>query len=173
MVLVAAAADRSGLLGALASTITRPARSGPTLLAATFVAAVSQQRSSTSTRPPSCSRRSPFILACTRVARLRRSLNELGDDVIAELPETDTAFGDPARGLESRELRSYLHQAMDRLDENYRLLISLRYQSELSYEEIATMLNLPLGTVKTGLFRAKEQLRRALETYEEPVWTIP
>ena len=112
-------------------------------------------------------------LCYNRLPSLRRSLNELGDDVIAELPETDTAFEDTARGLESRELRSYLHQAMDRLDENYRLLISLRYQSELSYEEIATMLNLPLGTVKTGLFRAKEQLRRALETYQEPVWTIP
>jgi RNA polymerase sigma factor (sigma-70 family) len=104
---------------------------------------------------------------------LRRSLNELGDDVIAELPGTETAFDNPAHGLESRELRSYLHRAIDQLDENYRLLISLRYQNELSYEEIATTLNLPLGTVKTGLFRAKEQLRRALEMYQEPSWTIP
>ncbi len=112
-------------------------------------------------------------LCYNRLPSLRRSLNELGDDVIAEIPETDAAFDNPAHRLESRELRSYLHQAIDRLDENYRLLISLRYQSELSYEEIATMLNLPLGTVKTGLFRAKEQLRRALETYQEPLWTIP
>jgi RNA polymerase sigma-70 factor, ECF subfamily len=112
-------------------------------------------------------------LCYNRLPNLRRSLNELGDDVIAEIPETDAAFGNPAHGLESRELRSHLHQAIDRLDENYRLLISLRYQNELSYEEIATMLNLPLGTVKTGLFRAKEQLRRALETYQEPLWTSP
>jgi len=112
-------------------------------------------------------------LCYNRLPNLRRSLNELGDDVIAELPETEIAFDNPAHGLESRELRSYLHQAIDRLDENYRLLISLRYQNELSYEEIATMLNLPLGTVKTGLFRAKEQLRRALETYQEPLWTTP
>jgi RNA polymerase sigma-70 factor (ECF subfamily) len=112
-------------------------------------------------------------LCYNRLPNLRRSLNELGDDVIAEIPETDAAFDNPAHGLESRELRSHLHQAIDRLDENYRLLISLRYQNELSYEEIATMLNLPLGTVKTGLFRAKEQLRRALETYQEPLWTSP
>ena len=112
-------------------------------------------------------------LCYNRLPNLRRSLTELGDDVIAELPETDIAFGDHVHGTESRELRSYLHQAIDHLDENYRLLISLRYQNELSYEEIATMLNLPLGTVKTGLFRAKEQLRRALETYQEPLWTIP
>ena len=112
-------------------------------------------------------------LCYNRLPNLRRSLNELGDDVIADIADTDITFDNPAHGLESRELRSYLHQAIDRLDENYRLLISLRYQNELSYEEIATMLNLPLGTVKTGLFRAREQLRRTLETYQEPVWTTP
>lgn len=110
-------------------------------------------------------------LCYNRLPNLRRSLNELGDDVIADIPEKEIAFDNPAHGFESRELRSYLHKAIDHLDENYRLLISLRYQNELSYEEIANMLNLPLGTVKTGLFRAKEQLRHALESYQEPLWT--
>lgn len=112
-------------------------------------------------------------LCYNRLPNLRRSLNELGDDVIAEFSETEINFDNPAHGVESRELRAYLHQAIDQLDEKYRLLISLRYQNELSYEEIANMLNLPLGTVKTGLFRAKEQLRRALENYQETLWTIP
>jgi len=112
-------------------------------------------------------------LCYNRLPNLRRALNELGDDTILEIPVSDLAFDNPAHGHESRELRSFLHQAIDQLDENYRLLISLRYQSELSYEEIATTLNLPLGTVKTGLFRAKEQLRRTLETYQEPLWTTP
>ena len=112
-------------------------------------------------------------LCYNRLPKLRRSLIELGDDVIAEIPETEINSGNPAQGVESRELRSHLHQAIDHLDENYRLLISLRYQSELSYEEIATTLNLPLGTVKNGLFRARAQLRRAFETYQEPSWTIP
>lgn len=112
-------------------------------------------------------------LCYNRLPGLRRSLNDLGNDVIVELPETDPTFDNPALGLESRELRSYLHKAIDELDEKYRLLISLRYQSEMSYEEIAGMLNLPLGTVKTGLFRAREQLRRALERYQELAWTTP
>ncbi len=112
-------------------------------------------------------------LCYNRLPNLRRSLNDLGDDVIAEIPETEPAFDDPAHGLESRELRSYLHKAIDGLDENYRLLISLRYQNELSYEEISGVLNLPLGTVKTGLFRAKEQLRQALQNYQELSWTTP
>jgi len=110
-------------------------------------------------------------LCYNRLPNLRRSLNDLGDDTIAEISETNNSFDNPAHGLESRELRSYLHKAIDGLDENYRLLISLRYQNELSYEEIASTLNLPLGTVKTGLFRAKEKLRLALETYQESSWT--
>jgi RNA polymerase sigma-70 factor (ECF subfamily) len=110
-------------------------------------------------------------LCYNRLPNLRRSLNELGDDIIAEIPETSVTFDNPAHGFESRELRSYLHKAIEALDESYRLLISLRYQDELSYEEIASALNLPLGTVKTGLFRAKEKLRLALETYQESPWT--
>src|SRR5215208_5868479 len=83
-------------------------------------------------------------LCYNRLPNLRRSLNDLGDDVIAEIPETNPAFDNPAGGTESGELRSYLHKAIAGLDENYRLLVSLRYQSELSYEEIAGTLNLPL-----------------------------
>ncbi|HMB23741.1 MAG TPA: sigma-70 family RNA polymerase sigma factor [Anaerolineales bacterium] len=111
-------------------------------------------------------------LCYNRLPGLRRSLSDLGDDIIPEIPETSIAFDNPARGFESRELRSHLQRAIDTLDENYRLLVSLRYQNEFSYEEIANTLNLPLGTVKTGLFRAKEQLRRALESYQELPWTI-
>ncbi|MBL8103374.1 MAG: sigma-70 family RNA polymerase sigma factor [Anaerolineales bacterium] len=111
-------------------------------------------------------------LCYNRLPNLRRSLNDLGDDVMEEIPESDPAFDNPAQSLESQELREYLHSAMDDLDEQYRLLITMRYQDELSYDEIASTLNLPLGTVKTGLFRAKAQLRLALESYEEPSWTI-
>ena len=110
-------------------------------------------------------------LCYNRLPNLRRSLTEFGDGVISEIPETYIDFDNPAHGVESRDLRLHLHTAIDKLDENYRLLISLRYQNELSYEEIASTLNLPLGTVKTGLFRAKEKLRLALETYQESSWT--
>ncbi|MCB0518486.1 MAG: sigma-70 family RNA polymerase sigma factor [Lewinellaceae bacterium] len=44
------------------------------------------------------------------------------------------------------------------LSHKYRLMIELRYYEELSYEEIATELDIPLGTVKAQLFRAKEML---------------
>src|SRR6266540_7407423 len=59
-------------------------------------------------------------LCYNRLPNLRRSLNDLGDDVMVDIPETDPTFDNPARGLESRELRSYLHHAIENLDENYR-----------------------------------------------------
>lgn len=104
-------------------------------------------------------------LCYNRLPNLRRSLNDLGDDMMEEIPEPDPET--PATEFESNETRRYLQQAMQDLDENYRLLISLRYQNELSYEEIASTLNLPLGTVKTGIFRAKAQLRSALANLED------
>ena len=107
-------------------------------------------------------------LSYNRLPNLRRSLNDLGDDVMEEIPD----FANPAREFESTESRRHLYQAVEHLDENYRLLIALRYQHELSYEEIASTLNLPLGTVKTGIFRAKEQLRKSLAHLEEPCMNI-
>ena len=104
-------------------------------------------------------------LCYNRLPNLRRSLNDLGDDVMENIPEAN--FNAPAKEFESNETRRHLHQAIEHLDENYRLLIILRYQNELSYDEIASTLNLPLGTVKTGIFRAKEQLRKSLAHLED------
>jgi len=104
-------------------------------------------------------------LCYNRLPNLRRSLNDLGDDVMEDIPETN--LHTPAQEFESNETRQHLHQAIDSLDANYKLLITLRYQNELSYDEIASTLNLPLGTVKTGIFRAKEQLRKSLAQLED------
>lgn len=110
-------------------------------------------------------------LCYNRLPDLRRSLSDLGDDVMGDIPETN--LENPSQKFESKEIKFHLYKAIDDLDANYKLLITLRYQNELSYEEIASTLNLPLGTVKTGLFRAKEKLRLALANYqmEEP-WTV-
>ena len=104
-------------------------------------------------------------LCYNRLPNLRRSLNDLGDNVMEEIPEMN--FVTPAQEFESNETRQHLYKAIDALDANYKLLITLRYQNELSYEEIAASLNLPLGTVKTGIFRAKAQLRNALAHLED------
>jgi RNA polymerase sigma-70 factor (ECF subfamily) len=110
-------------------------------------------------------------LCYNRLPGLRRELSALGEAILAELPDDGSGDQatppDPADELESRERRAFLHRQIDALPESYRLLVTLRYQQELSYEEIASVVSLPLGTVKTGLFRAKIRLRDALRAYEE------
>jgi RNA polymerase sigma-70 factor, ECF subfamily len=106
-------------------------------------------------------------LCINHFPRLRRELDHLATEDLTDLPEVYKSDADPVASLEHRELRALLHQEIDRLPDSQRLLISLRYQNEMSYEEIASLVGLPIGTVKTGLFRAKERLRQSLAIYEE------
>jgi len=69
---------------------------------------------------------------------------------------TDRQYGD-------FELRDRLEKAIARLPPQYRLVIAAHYLEGLQYEDLAEALQMPLGTVKTQLFRAKQQLRRLLE----------
>jgi RNA polymerase sigma-70 factor (ECF subfamily) len=65
--------------------------------------------------------------------------------------------------LEARELGAAIEQAIGRLRPEYRACILLRHVEGRSYEEIAATLDLPLGTVKTYIHRARHELRKALE----------
>ena len=64
--------------------------------------------------------------------------------------------------LEARELGSAIERAIAALRPEYRSCIMLRHVEGRSYEEIAATLDLPLGTVKTYIHRARHQLREAL-----------
>jgi RNA polymerase sigma-70 factor, ECF subfamily len=108
-------------------------------------------------------------LCLNRFPRLRRELHDLTQDEMVDIPEPASSASDPLAGIEVQEQHAFLHREIKRLPEQYRLLVSLRYQNELSYDEIAGMLNLPVGTVKTGLFRAKARLSEALSVYQEKV----
>lgn len=62
-----------------------------------------------------------------------------------------------------------MREVVDRLKPHYRDLVEMRYFRELSYEEIAVELNLPLGTVKAQLFRAREFLYEILKNSAEKI----
>ena len=100
-----------------------------------------------------------------RLPRLRRDMAAIGDDHTEDIADEEAV--EPGQDVEFRQRRSYLHQQIDSLPESYKILVTLRYHQEMSYEEIASVLSLPMGTVKTGLFRAKAQLRKALVRFEE------
>ncbi|HXW08824.1 MAG TPA: sigma-70 family RNA polymerase sigma factor [Vicinamibacterales bacterium] len=69
----------------------------------------------------------------------------------------DVAFAD-------LELRDRLDKAMAQLPQRYRMLIAAHYLQGVQYEALAEALDIPLGTVKTHLYRAKRQLRELLRT---------
>ena len=69
--------------------------------------------------------------------------------------------------MEAKELGSAIERAIQQLRPEYRACIMLRHVEGRSYEEIAATLDLPLGTVKTYIHRARHQLRDALEGLRE------
>ncbi len=75
----------------------------------------------------------------------------------------------PYRALKNKQLSAAIDKAVGRLPSDYRELIQLRHFAELSYEEIASMKKLPLGTVKNKLFRARNLLKDALGEFVEPL----
>ena len=64
----------------------------------------------------------------------------------------------PDQKMEKKQRIAILRQIVDQLKPKYRDLVKLRYFKELSYEEIAKTLDLPIGTVKAQLHRSREQL---------------
>jgi RNA polymerase sigma-70 factor, ECF subfamily len=65
--------------------------------------------------------------------------------------------------IEARELGTAIERAIATLRPEYRSCIMLRHVEGRSYEEIAAILDLPLGTVKTYIHRARHELREALQ----------
>jgi RNA polymerase sigma-70 factor (ECF subfamily) len=90
--------------------------------------------------------------------------NEDGDSM--EIAVTDDQ-PDPIEALERKERLNLMRDVVTRLKPRYRTLIELRYFEEYSYEEIAEELDLPLGTVKAQLFRARDFLFQILKNTRE------
>jgi RNA polymerase sigma-70 factor (ECF subfamily) len=70
---------------------------------------------------------------------------------------------DPDQKMIRAEEREALIEAINELPEKYRLVITLCYFEEMSYEEIAEVVEMPLSTVKVRIFRAKKRLLKLLE----------
>jgi RNA polymerase sigma-70 factor (ECF subfamily) len=88
----------------------------------------------------------------------RRASREVALD--PELPSHQPRSID--RAASDLELRDRLEKAMTMLPPNYRLLIAGHYLQDVKYEDLAEALDIPVGTVKTHLHRAKRQLRELL-----------
>jgi RNA polymerase sigma-70 factor, ECF subfamily len=90
--------------------------------------------------------------------RLNRRKHYTGE----EMPDRADAAPGPEAQVIALDEASRLRAAIEALPEKYRTVVTLFHLQGKQYEEIAAVLGLPMGTVKTHLFRAKEQLRRLL-----------
>jgi len=73
---------------------------------------------------------------------------------------------DPSARTLAGEQMAMLNEAVAELPEHYRSILLLRHQEDLSYEEIARVLDLPIGTVKIRIHRARQQIKRRLDRDE-------
>ena len=89
--------------------------------------------------------------------------NEDGQEVTLEVRSDGPG---PDDFLMKKQRKDTMKEVVDKLKPRYRKLVELRYYQELSYEEIAIELNLPLGTVKAQLFRAREFLYQIMKNTE-------
>jgi RNA polymerase sigma-70 factor, ECF subfamily len=99
------------------------------------------------------------------VSALRKRRDEVRDPSV--LPEGEAPVGsDIERAVAGRAAVDDLWLALDRLDEVSRTIVVLREVERLSYEEISEVLNLPLPTIKTRLFRARRVLSDHLREWK-------
>lgn len=81
-------------------------------------------------------------------------------EIKRDFPDIETT---PENRMISDEKTSKIENAINRLPEKYRIAIELRHKDDKSYEEIADILKIPLGTVKARIFRAREMLKKELK----------
>jgi RNA polymerase sigma-70 factor, ECF subfamily len=94
------------------------------------------------------------------VDALRRRGRRAEEPPDGEAP--DEALPSPAERLEREERRTKVRRALAALSEAHRQVVHLAFFEDLSYPEIARVLGIPTGTVKTRMFHAKKLLRRQL-----------
>ena len=112
-------------------------------------------------------KRDPLVLESSR------SLGEDGEET--SRAENELTTGEtPEALLASKEIATAVNAAIEALSEDLRQAITLREIEGLSYEEIAEMMNCPIGTVRSRIFRAREaiatRLRPLLDTREGERW---
>ena len=97
-----------------------------------------------------------------QLVSMDRPRDDGGDDRVWEFPSDGP---DPYADLRNRERGDAIQDAIDDLPWEYRELIVLRHYGELSYEEIARVKEMPLGTVKNKLFRGRQLLKKHLADF--------
>jgi len=109
-----------------------------------------------------------YVKWCYRIAHnlsidlLRKKKPRYADDEEMERA-ADEKSPRPEEVYENRARSDQVREAIGELEEKYREVLILRYQEDISYEKIAEILEVPVSTIETRIFRAKAMLRQKLE----------
>lgn len=95
---------------------------------------------------------------------------ESDEDPLAHLPHPGP---DPAQAAEQKEVQELVQKGLNSLESDEAMLILLHDLQDISYEEIATILEVPVGTVKSRLHRARQALKARLSPYYDPAKVKP
>jgi RNA polymerase sigma factor (sigma-70 family) len=90
-----------------------------------------------------------------------------GEDTLAPSSMIQSDVPDPESNMINKQKIKHMRNVVSKLKPRYRTLVELRYFKEYSYEEIAEELDIPIGTVKAQLFRARELLLNILSRSSE------
>ncbi len=89
-------------------------------------------------------------------------LSEDGEYKEMDIPDEDI-YSDPVRFYEREERIEKVREAINSLDDDYRQILILRESEGRSYKEISDMMGIEMGTVKSKIFRARNQIKEYLE----------
>ncbi|HLH62862.1 MAG TPA: sigma-70 family RNA polymerase sigma factor [Ktedonobacteraceae bacterium] len=80
----------------------------------------------------------------------------------------ERAYGDKSADaqLEMHDRQAFIQELIARLPTKYRVVLILRHLQDMTYEEMAEILTMPIGTIKTHLFRARNLLKERLQTLD-------
>lgn len=93
---------------------------------------------------------------------LNKPMDSGDDDLYIDIEDTDTT---PDIRLINDERKNIIAEAVEALPDNYKRIIKMRHFEELDYGEISEKLDIPLGTVKANLFRARKILMISLKKH--------
>ena len=101
-------------------------------------------------------------LCYNRLPKLKREISALDQEHDLINLKTADREREPEVFLEGKQMADYLQRRIEDLPDRYRIILMLRYQGDCSYQEIANILDLPMGTVKTSIHRARQSLKETV-----------
>ncbi|CUU01908.1 RNA polymerase, sigma-24 subunit, RpoE [Candidatus Kryptobacter tengchongensis] len=101
------------------------------------------------------------------IRKRQRSRTYSLSDVLTQNPKVEPAHSPVEKTVERKELREIIENAISKLPLEYKTAIILREFEDLPYEEIAKILKVSVGTVKSRIFRARKLLAEHLKEYRE------